>query len=193
MRNARIEGMEKIYTIFDRDWEGNRKVVDKVINNLPEGAVATEKVDGTNVRLTVRNHILVRVEKRVNPSPVQKVKGIVDPWYMDADEYSPADKYIYEAVRSTDLTEVEDGEWSGEAIGEKIQGNPLKIISHKVILFSVAKVRETLAIPDAPTSYKEVKEWLPKQKSKINKEVGIEGVVWWKENEPVGKIKLKDF
>jgi hypothetical protein len=55
--------MEKIPTIFDRNWETNRKVNEKlVVENFDFGnAIATEKLDGTNVRVTVRNHIVVRV------------------------------------------------------------------------------------------------------------------------------------
>ena len=78
--------MEKIPTIFDRNWDGNRKVNEKlvVLEFDFENAIATEKLDGTNVRITVRNHTVVRVEKRKNPSKIQKQKGIKDPWYIDA-------------------------------------------------------------------------------------------------------------
>ena len=139
--------MEMILTLFDRDWDGNRGVIDKYCE-LPEGfdgddvyrvvshCVATEKVNGTNVRLTVRNGILVRLEKRRNPTKVQKKLGIKDPWYVDADEYGPEDKHIWEAARNEDLSGVSDGEWRGEAVGPKIQGNPLNLGMHSVVLFS---------------------------------------------------------
>lgn len=82
--------MEKIRTIFDRNWEGDRKISSKLIvkdfdfNN----SIATEKLDGMNIRVTVRNKIVVRVEKRRNPSKIQKSQGIKDPWYVDADEFN---------------------------------------------------------------------------------------------------------
>jgi len=45
--------MEKIPTVFERDWLGNRGVVDKYVVNPARfvGAVATVKLDGANVRL----------------------------------------------------------------------------------------------------------------------------------------------
>ena len=183
--------MEKIQTIFDRDWDGNRRVVDKPIVTIPEGAIATEKLDGTNVRLTIRNHILVRVEKRCNPSPKEKHLGIVDPWYMDVDEFNPSDKFIWEAARATDIADVPDGEWSGEALGEKIQGNPLHLNGHTVFLFSWCWSR--VALQDVPTDYEGLKDWLPRQISKYGNNCGIEGIVWWVKDEPIGKIKIKDF
>ena len=104
--------MQKIKTIFDRDWEGNRKVIDKYIEGfspeLLEGAKATEKLDGTNIRVTVRNHMVVRIEKRRNPDKIQKHKGIIDPWYVDASE-SRDDVWINEAVKGTDYSNIPDG------------------------------------------------------------------------------------
>lgn len=122
--------MKKITTIFDRDWEGNRKVIDKLLID-PEKfliATATEKLDGTNVRVTVRNHTAVRLEKRRNPDKIQKQKGISEPWYVDADEYDAQDKWMYDALKNTDLTDIPDGEWSGEALGTNIQGNPYGLV-----------------------------------------------------------------
>ena len=196
--------MEKILTLFDRDWEGNRGVIDKYCE-LPEGfdgddvcrvvshCVATEKVNGTNVRLTVRNEILVRLEKRRNPTKVQKKLGIKDPWYVDADEYGPEDKHIWEAARNTILKNSLDGSWSGEAVGPKIQGNPLNLPKHVVVLFSDSLVRAKLTFQDVPTDFKGLREWLPKQESHVDMDCGIEGIVWWYGDNPVFKIKVKDF
>lgn len=124
--------MKKIKTIFDRDWDGNRKVIDKLIVDFDfANAIATEKLDGTNVRVTVRNNEFVRLEKRFNPTKIQKHNGITEPWYIDADEYSPQDKWIFDAVRNTDFSQVPDGEWSGEAVGKNIQGNPLNLENNR--------------------------------------------------------------
>ncbi|MFD0535790.1 hypothetical protein ACFQY7_20625 [Actinomadura luteofluorescens] len=80
--------MEKIPTLFERD--DRFRVVDRPRAECAwvfEGAgTGTEKLDGTNVRLTVRSGLLVRVEKRRNPSKAQKQQGIVDGWYVDAAE-----------------------------------------------------------------------------------------------------------
>ena len=188
--------MEKIPTIFDRNWETNRKVNDKLVVEDFDfaNAVATEKLDGTNVRVTVRNHMVVRVEKRRNPDKIQKAKGIVDPWYVDAEETDKADAYIFDAVKNTDFSSVPDGEWSAEALGEKIQGNPLNLTGHTLFIFSLADWREKVKYDGVPTDYEGLKKWLPEQKTKFGNGTGIEGIVW--HNSKTGemcKIKIKDF
>ena len=131
--------MEKIKTIFDRDWKGNRKVINKFIDGFNiedlEGAIATEKLDGMNVRTTIRNGIMVRLEKRRNPTKLQKAQGIIDPWYVDADEFGKEDKWLFDAVKNTDFSKLPNGEWSGEAIGKKIQGNPLNLDNNRIMFF----------------------------------------------------------
>ena len=109
--------MKKITTLFKRDWDNGGKITPEyaIDPELFAIATATEKIDGTNVRVTVRNHTAVRLEKRRNPSKIEKQKGIEEPWYTDADEYDPQDKWIYDALKNTDLSEVPDGEWSGDA------------------------------------------------------------------------------
>lgn len=183
--------MNKIKTIFERDWEGDRTVIDQLAVDFDfANAVATEKLDGMNVRLTVRNKMLVRLEKRRNPDKRQKAQGIEDPWYIDADEYSPEDKYLFEAAANTDLEDIQDGEWSGEALGPSIQGNTLKLDSHRVVLFSCGKAP---ILSDVPTTYEELKSWLKTAKSAYGNNCGIEGVVWHGKDGCMVKIKAKDF
>jgi len=188
--------MQKIPTIFNRNWEGNRKIIDQLL--IPdfdfENAIATEKLDGMNVRVTVRNHTVVRLEKRRNPSKIQKKNGIVDPWYVDANVEAKEDAYLFDAVKSNDFSEVPDGEWSAEALGEKIQGNPLNLLGHKLFIFSLPAWREKVVFENVPTGFEELKEWLPKQKSIFGNDCGIEGIVWHNLNSGLMcKIKTKDF
>lgn len=185
--------MEKIPTIFDRDWDGNHGVIDQLAVD-PDfwTGLATEKLDGTNVRLTVRNGSLVRLEKRRNPDKAQKNAGIVDPWYVDAHEDDPGDKFIWGAARNTGLVGVPDGEWSGEAIGPNIQGNPLAIEARTVVLFSIPAIRFALRLP-APHTYDELRTYLAEQHSTINSDVLIEGIVWHCDDGRAFKIKAKDF
>lgn len=188
--------MQKIPTIFERDWDGNRGVIDKLKIDSEFFLIAdpTEKVDGTNVRLTVRNHTLVRLEKRRNPSKIQKQQGIEEPWYVDADEYSPEDKWIYDAAKNTELSDIPDGEWSGEAFGLNIQGNPLKMDKNQVFLFSHKPTLAKHFLQGAvPTSFQGLKEHLPLLKSTFNPEETIEGIVWHASDGTMAKIKTKDF
>ena len=185
--------MNKIKTIFDRDWEGNRACINKYIEdfspNLLVDSKATEKLDGMNVRITVRNHTVVRVEKRRNPDKIQKHKGIEDPWYVDASE-SAEDKWIMDAVRNTSFLEVPDGEWSGECLGKNIQGNPLNLDKNLVVFFSLGQAP---VFENVPTDFEGLKTWLPIQKSKFGNDCGIEGIVWHCSDGKMFKIKVKDF
>ena len=74
--------MKKIKTIFDRDWDGDKTVIDKLSEGISVedliSAVATEKLDGMNVRATIRNGTCVRLEKRRNPDKIQKYKSADD-------------------------------------------------------------------------------------------------------------------
>jgi hypothetical protein len=188
--------MKKIPTIFDRNWDGDRKVNATLI--VPDfdfqNAIATEKLDGTNVRVTVRNHTVVRVEKRRNPNKIQKKQGIKNPWYVDASELDKSDAYIFDAVQNTDFSDVPDGEWSAEALGEKIQGNPLNLQGHQLFVFSLDSWKQKVIYPNVPTEFEALKKWLPLQKSIFGNDCGIEGIVWHDLNTgAMCKIKLKDF
>jgi hypothetical protein len=66
-----------------------------------------------------------------------KQQGIVDGWYVDADEYGKEDKWIFTAVKETDITGWPDGEHSAEALGPSIQGNPLGLARHVCAPFNI--------------------------------------------------------
>ena len=92
--------MHKIPTIFQRDAKNGGRIIPKeytIDKGLFFNAIATEKVDGMNVRVTVRNHIAVRLEKRRNPDKIQKFKGIIEPWYIDT-SISAEDKWLIEGI-----------------------------------------------------------------------------------------------
>ena len=74
---------------------------------------------------------------RRNPSEIQKRNGIIDGWYVDADEFGKEDKWIYEAVENTDLSPWPDGEHSCEAVGPSIQGNPLGLAEAHLCILSI--------------------------------------------------------
>lgn len=186
--------MRKIKTIFDRNWNGNRKVNARIAVDFNfEEAIATEKLDGMNVRVTVRSGTLVRLEKRRNPSKVQKQKGITEPWYVDAQETDYQDKWLFDAAKNTDFKEVKDGEWSAEALGKNIQGNPLLLDRNEIFIFSLPEWRAKIILDNVPHHYDELKEYLENQKSLIGNNAPIEGIVWHHPNGDMVKIKRKDF
>lgn len=186
-----IQVMEKIPTIFERGDDF------KVVNRPRAGCdwvfagegMATEKLDGTNIRLTVRSGQVVRVEKRRNPSKVQKQQGIVDGWYVDADEYGKDDKWIYEAVRATDVTGWPEGEHSAEALGPSIQGNVLGLDRHICVPFNL----EIPVFADVPRSYDQLREYLSALESKFSPGNLAEGIVFHHPDGRRAKIKRKDF
>lgn len=184
--------MKKIETIFKRDWDGNRKIIDDPIIDLQilRNCIATEKLDGTNVRVTIRNGMAVRLEKRRNPNKEQKLLGITEPWYKDADENDKGDKHLFDALKNTDVSILPEGEYSGEAIGINIQGNPLNLSANKIVFFSLGQAP---VFENVPTSFEELKTWLPAQKSRYGNNCGIEGIVWHCDNGDMYKIKIKDF
>lgn len=186
--------MNKIKTIFDRNWEGDKTVIDKFVEDELQqillGATPTEKIDGMNVRATIRSGTCVRLEKRRNPDKIQKHKGIEEPWYVDASRFEQGDKWLFDALDHTNLSGLPDGEWSGEAVGTNIQGNPLNLDSNRIVFFSLGQAP---IFEDVPCNYSYLKEWLPAQKSKYGKDCGIEGIVWHCADGTMYKIKTKDF
>ena len=182
--------MRKIRTLFERvDGKIINQVATGVDLGLLKSAKATEKLDGMNVRITVRKNTCVRLEKRRNPDKIQKYKGIIEPWYVDTD-ISSEDKWLNDALAKTDLSQLPDGEWSGEALGANIQGNPLNLPTNRIVFFTLGQAP---VFENVPTSFEELKVWLPQQKSKYGNDCRIEGIVWHCENGEMYKIKLKDF
>ncbi|MFI9329005.1 hypothetical protein ACIGZJ_15820 [Kitasatospora sp. NPDC052868] len=186
-----IQVMEKIPTLFERD--GDFRVVDRPRAECAwvfdgEGT-PTEKLDGTNVRLTTRAGRLVRVEKRRNPSKVQKQQGITDGWYVDTDEHGPEDRWILTAARNTDVAGWPDGEHACEALGPRIQGNPLQLDEYRCVPFNL----EIPAYGDVPRSYRELRDYLAGLESRYAPGSLAEGIVFHHPDGRRAKIKRKDF
>ena len=91
--------MEKIPTIFERG--NNFRVIDKFKAECDwvargEG-IATEKIDGTNIRVTLKDGKIIDVEKRRNPNRKEKEQG-AEPTYVPALRADPSDKWIFASV-----------------------------------------------------------------------------------------------
>jgi hypothetical protein len=183
--------MEKIPTLFDRD--DRFRVVDQLRAGcawvLDGEGTPTEKLDGANVRLTVRSGQLVRIEKRRNPSKPQKAQGIVDGWYADADDASAEDKWLLAAARATDVSSWPDGEHPCEALGPRIQGNPLALTSYLCVPFNM----DAPVYQDVPRNYGELREYLATLESKFAPGHLAEGIVFHHPDGRRAKIKRKDF
>lgn len=205
--------MRKIPTIFLRPERAGKGHLFVTRDPHPDCAwvfngegIATEKLDGTNVRLTVRSGTVVRVEKRRNPTKEQKALGIVEPWYVDADAKDSGDKWIFEAVSGTDtllsVREDEhgqkdwwpDGEHCCEALGPNIQGNPLGLTKHECVPFDIPGVIPVYEItPDGSDPYDGIKGALANLDSLYSPGHLAEGIVFHHPDGRRAKIKRKDF
>ena len=187
--------MNKIPTMFQRSQE-NRWLVIPVITPgcewVTDGEGYTfEKLDGMNVRITVRNGDAVRLEKRRNPSKPQKRAGILDPWYVDtmADE----DKHLYTAYRNTITGLWPDGEHCCEAIGPKIQGNPLDLAEPTCVPVDLRATPDNAL--DVPRKPKDLCVYVEDMTSVFTgtRRVLAEGIVFHHPDGRRAKIKRKDF
>ncbi len=185
------DAMEKIPTLFERDEKF--KVTSKVRPEcewvLRGEGTATEKLDGANVRLTLRSGELVRVEKRRNPDKKQKARGIIDGWYVDTDEFGPEDRWILEAANNTDTSSWADGEHPCEALGPKFQGNPLNLEEHLCVPFNL----EIPTYDDIPRDFDGLAKFLIEIESHYSPGSLAEGVVFHHPDGRRAKIKRRDF
>lgn len=183
--------MEKIPTLFERDdrFKVTPTVRDECSWVLQGQGRATEKLDGMNVRLTVRSGTLVRLEKRRNPDKAQKKLGIRDGWYVDTSIEDPADRYLITAAGNTDVTDWPDGEHAAEAMGPKIQGNPLNLEQLHCVPFN-------LEIPDyegIPVTFDDLRAHVLALESRYRPGQLAEGIVFHHPDGRRAKIKRKDF
>lgn len=186
-----IQVMEKIPTIFDRgeDFKVTREPRKGCEWVFAGEGRATEKLDGTNCRLTIRAGQIVRVEKRRNPSKVQKQQGVVDGWYVEGDSNAKEDKWIFEAVRGTDVSGWPDGEHPVEALGPNIQGNALGLTKNLCVPFNL----EIPVYENVPRDFEGLRSFLKMLDSRFSPGHPAEGIVFHHPDGRRAKIKRKDF
>ena len=182
--------MKKIETIFDRG--DDFKVIPEPRVTCEwvfagEGIV-TEKLDGTNVRLTVSNSGITRVEKRRNPTKQEKAEGM-EPGYIDANRDDPQDKHIFRAVDNTDVSNWLDDLYESEAVGPKIQGNPLEL--EKPVCYPF--MFKPIILDNVSRDFNSIKEYIVNLESKFSPGHPAEGVVFHHPDGRMAKIKRKDF
>lgn len=183
--------MEKIPTLFERDdaFKVTPTVRPECAWVLEGLGDATEKLDGTNVRLTVRSGQLVRVEKRRNPTKAQKARGIRDGWYVDTHADDPADRHILAAAHATDVSAWPDGEHAAEALGPKIQGNPLGLEGLLCVPFNL----EIPSYTDVPLDFDGLRSYVLALESRYCPGHDAEGIVFHHPDGRRAKIKRRDF
>lgn len=177
--------MKKIPTLFERIYE-NHKVVEITENVTPgmewvlsgEG-VATEKIDGSCTAI-INGKFYVRYDAKNGKTPPAGAIPCCDPdpvtghwphWVLATES---KDKWYINAYLNTPSHP--DGTY--EAIGRHFQGNPYDL-SDDILEPHGVKVIEVERTFDG------IKEYLRTH--------NIEGIVFWKDGEPMCKIKRSDF
>ena len=178
--------MKKTPSLFKRDYEGNRQVINEVVPGSEwvqngEG-VATRKYDGTPVayidgawykRYDVKKgrtapEVGIPCEEAPDPNSGHW------PWWVPVGD----DRWINEAIQNTDTDHIANGT-TFEAVGPKINGNREEYDIHLLLRHGDHE------FPDCPTDFDGLRDWLT--------ETTIEGIVWHHPDGRMVKIKRKDF
>ncbi len=178
--------MQKIVSLFARNYDGDRLVRDEIVPGAEwvaagEG-VATRKWDGTCCMIQ-GGKLFKRYDAKAGKVPPADFMAAQDPdpktghwpgWVPVGD--GPEDAWHREAMGRQGFLAV-DGTY--ELIGSKVQGNPERLEGHWLIRHG------TTGMNDAPRTFNELREYL--------RDKDVEGVVWHHPDGRLVKIKLKDF
>lgn len=176
--------MQKIPTIFVRDFAGNPS---RVLNQINDGCewvaagegIATRKIDGTSClmrggkmfkRRELREGDITPADFELATKDEETGKSV---GWVPVDG-SPDNKYHMEAFDPS----LPDGTY--ELVGPKVQKNLEKYEKHTLV-----KHADCEQYPDAPRTFDDLKTWLEGR--------DIEGLVFHHLDGRMAKIKLRDF
>lgn len=180
--------MQKIQSLFQRNYEGDRLVRDEVVPGsewvLNGEGIATRKFEGTCCMIK-DGELFKRYDAKNGKTPPDGFIPAQDPdpntghWpgWLKVNETSKEDRWFREGFQNTSIDNIHDG-GTYELIGEKVNGNPEKTDKHIL----VAHGEEVI---EAPRTFNELKEWFADK--------DIEGIVWHHPDGRMVKIKKKDF
>ena len=182
--------MRKIPTLFERDWDGDRRyVLPAVVPGcewVTEGeGVPTRKYDGTCVMGDGKRWWARREVKAGKPSPEGFVALETDPetgktvgW--EPIEQSPFARYFDQAHGALSFEPEPGRPETFELCGLKVNGNPEGYDGHLLIPHEFADPQ-----PDAPRDFDGLAAWLHAHT--------YEGIVWHHPDGRMAKIKKRDF
>lgn len=184
--------MQKIISLFQRNYDGDRLVRDEVVPGaewvLAGEGVATRKWDGICV-LIEGGTMWKRYEakKGKTPPPGFVAANDIDPntgkqqgWLPVGD--GPEDRWHREALLNDDAEPIDYEDGTYELVGPKVQGNPERFDSHQLIRHGAQ------VLPTAPRTFDALREFLSSAHP-----ISIEGIVWHHRDGRMVKIKAKDF
>lgn len=189
--------MQKIISLFQRNYDGDRLVRDEVVPGAEwviEGeGVATVKIDGTSC-LVQDGKLWKRYDaKKGKTPPADFVPAQDDPdpvtghwpgWLPVGD--GPEDRWHREADENEQLPYI-DGTY--ELVGPKVQGNPYGLTTHELWQHGKHSLPNgPVAVYGAnPLTFDAIRHYL------ASCEPAIEGIVWHHPDGRMVKIKAKDF
>lgn len=179
--------MQKIISLFERDYEGTRLVYDEVVPGaewvLNGEGKPTIKIDGTCC-LVANGTLYRRYDAKKGKKPpdgfisAQEPDPLTGHWpgWIEVKESNPADKWHLEAFSNHELSLL-DGTY--ELVGPKIQSNPYDLKYHYLWEHGDSYLSSD------PRTFDEIKAFLMT--------ANIEGIVWHHADGRMVKIKAKDF
>jgi hypothetical protein len=178
--------MQKIITLFQRNYETDRLVRDEVVPGaewvLAGEGVATQKLDGTCC-LILDGRLYKRHDVKQGKTPPAGFVAAQDPdpvtgncpgWVPVGE--GPEDQW-FRAAQTEAGRELPDGTY--ELLGEKVQGNPEKLAGHALMPHGI------ICLPDAPRDFAGLRAYL--------EPAPIEGIVWHHPDGRMVKLKKRDF
>lgn len=181
--------MKKIPTLFERVFEGHQKV--GILPNVRAGmewvlegdGIATVKIDGSCCAV-FDGIFYKRYDAKQGKTPPAGAIPCSEPdpitghhpHWLAVDRNKPNDKWFCAAFDNSDGANLEDGTY--EAIGPHFASNPYNLEEDKL-------VRHGTQIIEVERSFEGIRDYLTKN--------CIEGIVFWKDGEPMCKIKRSDF
>lgn len=184
--------MKKIPTLFERTFENHMVVgiTNKVTPGMEwvlEGeGVATVKIDGSCCAI-INGELYKRNDAKKGKKPPASAIPCCDPdpvtghhpHWVKVDEKDPSDKWYIEALNATIKRfgcAMDDGTY--EAIGKHFNGNPYDLMGDVLVRHGMMEVC-------VERSFEAIREYLRNTKE--------EGIVFWRNGEPMCKIKRTDF
>jgi len=188
----KIKDMPKLQSPFIRKEIGGQYIVTPEID--PEykwvfeddSVTCQEKLDGTNVSIIIENGKVTRVYNRTNEQDIL------------------ANNPVMIAIRNSyekGYCNFTDGQYFGEAVGERIQGNPYKLKESIWLPFNTYFVKHLTykTWGKYPKTYEVISEWFKTglfplfSASKGNKEGFVEGVVFHHPDGRMAKLRRDMF
>lgn len=179
--------MQKIISLFQRNYDGDRLVRDEVVPGaewvIAGEGTATRKFDGACCKIE-GGQLYKRYDAKKGKKPpegfipAQEPDPVTGHWpgWLKVSDTSSEDQYFREGFSMTNSNILFDGTY--ELIGPRINGNPEMTIYHVLVPHGDE-------IIDAPRTFDELREWFKTQ--------DIEGIVWHHPDGRMVKIKKKDF